>query len=175
MTRSSPRKSLTQETLKTFLHYDPDTGPFTRLLNSGTAKAGDLAGGLDAQGYVLIGVDGRQYLANRLAWLWVHGEWPENHTDHIDGDRANNRIRNLRKATSAQNVNNAAKRRRNTSGIKGVYWSSIRRKWVAQIGLNGSVKNLGGFANKDDAARAREAAEIEHHREFRYQGSEKSL
>lgn len=157
---------LTQERLRQLLHYDPETGIFTRLVNSGTAKAGDVAGTRQRGGYVLISVDGTQYLAHRLAWLYETGSWPAAHTDHRDGDKANNRFANLREATSTENGRNRSRPRDNTSGAKGVYWSRRRCKWVAQISDGRKVINLGGFNEIADAVAARRAAEAEIYGEF---------
>lgn len=162
---------ITQARLRELLHYDPNTGVFTRLVAKGTAKVGDVAGGIRKDGYINISVDGSPYLAHRLAWLYVHGVWPPAHTDHIDLDRQNNRIANLREATSSQNIANTRRRQRNTSGVKGVYWSRIRRKWIAQIGYQKRVLNLGGFDNIEEARRARVAAEIRLFGDFRCQAS----
>ena len=150
---------LTQQELIAALHYDPGTGLFTRKAPSGTAKRGSVAGCVRPDGYIYISVRGKQFLAHRLAWFYVHGYWPENHTDHIDRDRQNNRIANLRPATSSQNVLNSSKSKANSSGHKGVYWSSSRGKWIAQICLNRRPRNLGGFDALADAVAARKAAE----------------
>lgn len=157
---------LTRERLRHFLIYDPETGVFTRRISSGTARSGDVAGCTRPDGYIYISVEGRQYLAHRLAWLDQHGYLPPDHTDHIDGDRRNNRIANLRPATCAENLRNSRTPVNNTSGAKGVYWSKKRRKWVAQIAYGRSVINLGGFTRKESAIAARRAAEAEFHGEF---------
>jgi hypothetical protein len=162
---------ITQARLRELLAYDPATGIFTRLVANGTAKVGDVAGGVRPDGYIQISVDGEAYLAHRLAWLYVHGYWPAAHTDHIDLNREHNAIANLREATAAQNCANTGPSVNNTSGVKGVYWSKIRRKWVAQIGVGRAVRNLGGFEKIEAAKAAREAAEIEIQGVFRCQAS----
>lgn len=151
---------VTQDGLKAQLDYNPGTGVFTRRINSGTARAGDIAGCVRPDGYIYISVDGRQYLAHRLAWVYVHGEWPDAHTDHINRDRTDNRIANLRPATCSENILNSSLSKRNSSGHKGVYWSKARQKWVAQICIGRTVKNLGGFSSLHHAIAARKAAEI---------------
>lgn len=161
---------LTQERLKALLNYDQETGVFYRKIANGTAKAGDVAGHACRSGYIKISVDGQgQFLAHRLAWFYVTGEWPENHTDHINGCRSDNRFCNLRKATAKENCANTGPQANNTSGVKGVYWSTVRRKWVAQIGHDRKVINLGGFPSLDLAIAARREAENQYQGEFRCQ------
>lgn len=161
---------LTQERLKELLSYDPKTGVFVRRRANGTAKAGDIAGTQMNTGYVTISVDGKgQFLAHRLAWFYVTGEWPENHTDHVNGCKSDNRFSNIRKATAQENSSNTGPQVNNTSGVKGVYWSTIRRKWIAQIGHNRKVINLGGFDDLDAAISARREAETHIQGEFRCQ------
>ena len=87
--------------LRELLSYDPDTGLFRWSKNKGSKDAGELAGCVSPKGYILIGIDGCLYLAHRLAWLYVHGEFPEKDIDHRDQDKSNNRICNLRLATSS--------------------------------------------------------------------------
>lgn len=158
---------LTQSRLKELLSYDPETGVFTRASATGTAKIGDVAGTVRPDGYIAISVDGRQYLAHRLAWFYQTGEWPKHHTDHRDGNHANNRFANLRTASAAQNGRNRCRPNAdNTSGVRGVYWSKRRRKWVAQIGVGRTVRNLGGFADLDAARAARAEAEARFYGEF---------
>ena len=84
--------TLSAERLKELLHYDPDTGVFTRRVSRGPARAGSVAGADTRDGYRKIHLDYKFYLMHRLAWLYTHGEFPTEFIDHIDGDRANNRI-----------------------------------------------------------------------------------
>ena len=94
---------LTQERLKELLEYDPETGFFTRLIGrSGPrARSGDVAGCDNGQGYIRIYVDGRPYKGHRLAWFYVHGAWPRE-IDHINGDKSDNKLANLRPATRSR-------------------------------------------------------------------------
>lgn len=161
--------TLTVARLKHFLHYDPVVGVFIRKTPNGTAKAGDIAGYVRKDGYIGISVDGMGYVAHRLAWLYMNGRWPPHHTDHINRIKSDNRIANLREATARQNCGNTQAQVNNTSGVKGVYWSRVRRKWVAQIGVGRRVINLGGFDQIDDAIEARKNAEISIQGEFRCQ------
>ena len=105
-----------------WLNYDPDTGVFVWKAAFGKAKIGAVAGTPSAKGYLVIGVQGRRFLAHRLAWMFVFGAMPNGQLDHIDGNPANNRIANLREATNSQNHGNRGPSRASTSGVKGVYW-----------------------------------------------------
>ena len=161
---------LSHKRLLELVHFDPVVGVFIRRVANGTAKTGDICGYVRPDGYIAISVDGRgSFLGHRLAWFYVTGEWPSDHTDHINGSRSDNRFSNLRKATARQNCSNTGPQTNNTSGVKGVYWSRIRRKWVAQIGANRRVLNLGGFDRLEDAVAARKQAEIDLQGEFRWQ------
>jgi len=133
------------------------------------ACAGDIAGTLANTGYVVIGVDSKRYLAHRLVFLLHHGYMPQE-VDHIDGDRANNRIENLRAATRKQNQYNAALRTSNTSGVKGVYWYKQTSKWAAQCKVNGKLFPLGYFTDMHDAANAVAAFRELHHGEYANHG-----
>jgi hypothetical protein len=158
---------LTQARLKELLHYDPLTGVFTRLVaTSNRIKVGDVAGSFDAYGYRRIMVEGKSYKAHRLAWLYVRGIWPANMLDHRNGIRTDNRIDNLREATSAQNGANTGKRSDNTSGFKGVCWNKHVGKWLAQIQIRSRMRYLGYFTTPEEASEAYQAAAKEYHKEF---------
>lgn len=139
---------LTQQRLKDLLHYCEETGCFTRRV---TKRSGSVAGGLDDKGYIRIRVDGKRYRSHRLAWMYTHGYWPASELDHINGDRSDNRIANLREASRSENMRNQRVRSDNTSGHKGVYWSAHKSRWVAQIADNGKLIHLGYFTDIDGA------------------------
>lgn len=145
---------ITCDQLKSLLHYEPETGLFTRLTEHGRWHVGDLCGWANGNGYVRLEIAGGRYHAHRLAWLYVHGEWPENNIDHIDGDRSNNRIANLRVANPSQNIANSRKRK--ASEFKGV--SRRHKRWVAQITLNYKSLYLGTFNTPEEAHAAYLAA-----------------
>lgn len=158
---------LTLQALRDLLHYDPETGAFTWLVRvNSRVPAGARAGKIDPHGYVRIGIGGRHYLAHRLAWLYVTGEWPPAEIDHRDRDPGNNRWANLRDATHAQNQRNTAAQCNNTSGFKGVTWHKGRRKWMAFITVDGKHRNLGRFDTAEAAHAAYVLAATEHHGEF---------
>ena len=106
------------------------------------------------------GKDGETTLAaHRVAWLLHYGEWPSGHIDHVNGNRLDNRILNLRDVVNAENARNAAMTSRNTSGVNGVYLHKQTGKWCAQISAFGKNVGLGLFTEKRDAVIARKAAE----------------
>jgi hypothetical protein len=96
----------------------------------------------DGGGYRIITVRGRMVRAHHLIWCWVHGEWSSSEIDHINGDRDDNRIKNLRLATVSQNRNNRPILRSNTSGYKWVSWSKQRKKWLAEVWYQPGKKHV---------------------------------
>lgn len=147
---------LTRETLIENLRYDPVTGYFYRLRSSSWAKIGDRAGRKDdPETYTLIGLLGHKYTAHRLAWLYVHGEFPKGMIDHINRDKSDNRIENLREVTRAQNAMNSKMNVKNSSGYKGVFFHRGRQEWRAQINIRNRVVNIGKFASAEAAHLAR--------------------
>lgn len=137
------------------VRYDPDTGKFTFAVDVGKRyKAGQEMGCVQTNGYVRIAVNKRQYFAHRLAWFYVHGEWPSVDVDHINRNRADNRLCNLRLATRSQNM-------RNSTNL-GVHFSNTRNRWVATIGVNSKQIYLGSFDTLFDAVCARRSAELKY-------------
>lgn len=145
---------ITANRLREMFAYDRETGAFTRISARGAAKAGDVAGSTHRLGYRVIHIDGKIYLAHRLAWLHVYGAWPSKEIDHINGARSDNRLANLREATAQQNHANTGIARNNKSGEKGVVWNKRANKWQSQIRVSGKLRYLGMFPLKDDAASA---------------------
>lgn len=158
---------LTLARLKELLHYDPKTGQFTWLANrSRIAKIGAFAGTDHSDGYTVIGIAGRVYKAHRLAWFYVHGEWPSDQVDHINHDRKDNRIANLRLADNSKNQANSRARKTNKSGLKGVYWNKSIKKWHAQIYAQGRKRHLGFFKTPQAAHSAYSDAAVAFHGEY---------
>lgn len=154
------RPELTIEYLRSVLHYDQETGIFTwKVRTSNNVKVGDAAGCQNGEGYLLIRVCSRRYLAHRLAWLYMHGSWPKDQIDHINRIRTDNRIANLRDVTRKQNNQNRSTQSNNTSGHIGIYWHKRDSKWVASIMHNQKLIHLGYFTDIEDAIAARKAAE----------------
>lgn len=136
---------LTQEYLKSILDYDLDTGVFTWKVNkSKRAKIGNVAG-WSYNGYREIEINNKKYKAHRLAWLYVYGEMPKNLIDHVDGNRSNNKISNLREATYQTNSENYKTPQTNKSGVKNVSWYKNLNKWVVSISVKQTGKTIGYF------------------------------
>jgi len=143
---------LTQKDLQSLLHYDPLTGDFTWNISfPNKTKSGQKAGCLMSKGYWRIKIDRKEYLAHRLAWLYVYGRWPAEEIDHIDGNKLNNKISNLRECSHQQNAYNFKTYRNNTSGFPGVTRIPKTNKWRAQIRVGAKTKYLGTFDTAQDA------------------------
>lgn len=116
-------------------------------------------------GYVNIYINRKSYKRHRLIWFYANKRWPELDIDHIDGSKSNDIISNLREATKSQNLRNSKISKNNTSGVKGVAWDKIRKKWRAKIKAGNEVY-LGRFSTKDEAISARFLAEQQYHGRF---------
>jgi hypothetical protein len=150
---------LTQQVLKELLDYSPETGQFAwKVKPANWIPIGSPAGSRN-NGYIEIRVRRRLYYAHRLAFLYMTGELPKDSVDHINGKRDDNRWINIRRATHAENMRNAALSKNNKSGVTGVYWDAVKGFWVAKITVNRKDHFLGHFTKVTDAAAARKAAE----------------
>ena len=150
-------KMITQEKLKEYFTYDKDTGLFTRKLVRSNRVDMDEPVGYNCAGYLQVAIKTdktRKYLLHRLAWLYVHGEFPKQ-IDHINHDRMDNRLVNLRAVTNSTNSKNRSVQSLNTSGITGVSYDKSRGRWLAQIKVDYKKIFLGRFKNKEDAVKAR--------------------
>ena len=150
---SDCHEALSAVRVRELLRYDPNTGVFTgrkrqlHMKNNEGSVAGCI---LTTTGYRQIMVNKRKHSAHRLAWLYSYGRWPQQQLDHVNGDRADNRLSNLREASPAQN--NANKSACNSTGFKGV--SRSGRSWYATF----RGKCIGKFATAEDAGAAYAAA-----------------
>lgn len=154
---------LTQELLKERLTYDPSTGIFRARVKRKQLNVGDVAGSWTSKGYWRIKIDDQEYSAHRLAWMYMYGEFPPKHLDHINQDRADNRIDNLREANYCENGQNRRLGRNSTSGYLGVTYSKQSDKWQASICIHKRHKYLGQFATPEQAAAAYAAAKQIYH------------
>jgi hypothetical protein len=150
-----PENALDVNQLFDFLNYDPETGVFIWKVNTArSGKIGNIAGNVNCRGYRSIWINGLQFYAHRLAWAMSHGEWPTLDVDHINQNKSDNRICNLRNASRSENMFNRGKNKNNTSGVKGVSFCKDTNTWVSRIMVNRKTIHVGRFADKHDALRA---------------------
>lgn len=164
-----------QETLLKLLRYEPEAGrlywrrrpvemftqcgdPQGKCNNWNSRHANKEAFTASDRGYRVTFIGSVRLRAHRVIWCMVHGYWPD-HIDHVDQNRSNNKLENLREAGRIENARNIHLSVRNKSGRIGVSWRKHARKWTAQIRHNGQKIYLGNFSNIEDACRAREEAE----------------
>lgn len=159
------KRDLSYERLKQALTYDETTGEFRWRISRQRYKAGSVAGNVAQHGYHRICIDGQSMWSHRLAWLYVYGEHAKGPIDHIDGNRSNNAIANLRVATARQNQTNKPAKN-NSSGLRGV--TRAWGKWRAAIRINGRSAHLGVFDTPEEASAAYMAAAAKYHGEFAY-------
>lgn len=155
---------ISQDYVKAVLHYEPETGIFTWKIvaSKSTVKIGDRAGTVATWGYRIIKMLGIAWREHRLAWLYVHGEFPPDEIDHINGDRSDNRLCNLRAATRRENMQNI-RTSYGKSGYTGVGKFRNGEKWFARIKIDGKYKYLGLFETPELASSAYVAAKRELH------------
>jgi len=158
---------LTQARLKELLLYDPDTGEFAKIKWLRLGRSGIVSRGKNSVGYIQIRIDDVLYVGHRLAWLYTYGHFPKT-LDHINGDKSDNRICNIRLVTTSQNAMNRKLSKNNTSGTKGI----CRRRygWVAQIWKDG-ITYTKFSKDKDFVCAWVKAKREELHGEFACDGS----
>lgn len=168
------------ELLRQLLRYEPETGKlywkmrpremFVRDMSWrtwNTKNAGKEAfTAISAQGYRAGAVNGRMFAAHRVIFAMHYGFWPTECVDHIDRDKSNNRIANLRAASYSENSRNRGKQANNTSGRKGVFWDKKLRRWLASIKHHQKQRNLGYYDDKESAYLAYKSAAEKLHGEF---------
>lgn len=134
--------------------YDKDSGVLIRRVTSGSARKGTKAGTLTQYGYIQVRVDGRFYLAHRLIWLHVHGVWPDQCLDHVNGVTNDNRYINLRTATYSENGQNKVVQTNNRLGLMGVTYDKDRKSYRAHIRINNKQIFLGRYPTGQEAHEA---------------------
>jgi hypothetical protein len=150
--RDNSMNNLDSTYLREVLDYNPETGIFTWKKSRYKNRIGTVAGCFSSEKYWRITIDKKEYLAHRLAWIYVHNEHPLHEIDHINGTKDDNRICNLRCATPQENQQNIKKANsKNTSGFAGVHWCKTYKKWVAAIRINKVKKQLGRFDSAQEA------------------------
>lgn len=163
MTKRRSASIVSRDRVLELLDYDRESGLFTWRVSRGPLIAGSVAGNENTSGHIQIQIDGRAYLAHRLAWLIVSGQWPQppNEIDHRDTDKQNNRWSNLREATRSQNRMNTRRVSTNTSGFKGAQYFSPG-KWRAILKKDGKTVSL-GLHNSPEEAHAAYCEGIKRH------------
>lgn len=159
---------ISADKLRDIVSYSPESGNFTAKVRMGRKSPGDLIGTVNVRGYVIF-CPGRGYdpiFAHRAAWLYMTGNMPDRHIDHVNGIRSDNRWSNLRLATNAQNLFNRGKNRNNHCGYKGV--RKIGNKWTAAITVKRKQIWLGSHSSPTEAHAAYLRAARELHGEFFY-------
>lgn len=157
---------LTAEEVREIFHYDPATGVLLWRKRHNGVRPDRVAGCAHQQGYIAVHVRGAGYLAHRLAWAYVTGQWPECEIDHIDLDKSNNRWVNLREAEPYQNCANRKVRSDSGTGIKGVQFRDSKKKWRATLCVKGKKRHLGHFDTAEEAHAAYVIAASRAHNEF---------
>ena len=154
---------ITQNQVKELFEYR-DGELFWRV-SQGRSKIGNKTGTLNSDGYLHTIISKKAYKNHRIIFLMFHGYLPK-FIDHIDGNRSNNIINNLREATRAQNTCNAKTPSTNTSGVKGVCWSKRDRKWLVQLCVEGKKKYFGCYHDIKVAKFIVETMRHKYHKEF---------
>ena len=148
------KEILTQSKLKEYIHYDKDLGSFSRKKTTSNRVNVLSDFNRTSKRYPVTTLFGKTYYLHRLAWLYVYGQFPKKHIDHIDGDCKNLKISNLREVEHFENHQNLGKRITNTSGYTGVSLDKRYNKWASNIWLKGKRYYLGMYENIEDARNA---------------------
>lgn len=164
--------------IKELIDYDPQTGeakwkarPLHHFIDSkrpakvvmriwNSKNAGKTVRCPDSNGYFRLAIGGRKYSLHRIIWAFHYGKHPRHSIDHINGNRQDNRICNLRDVLQVDNLKNASKHKDNSSGVNGVSFCKRRQKFTSYIGVNGKTKVLGYSETLEEAARKRKEAEV---------------
>lgn len=163
------KKTLTKEYVNKIFNYKKGV-LYWNIKAAKKVKVGDKAGYLNkANGYLHVSVDYSIYRIHRLIYLYHHGYIPKI-IDHIDGNKTNNSIENLRECTQSQNMMNSKLSSSNTSGVKGVFWNKRNKRWIASIRVGSDPICLGRFKSKAMAIACIEKARKELHGEFANHG-----
>ena len=153
---------LTQEEANYLFYYDPINGKlYWKHPRAHRLKEGDEAGTLHHLGYMQTQVGEKIYRNHRIIWLMHYGYLPKV-LDHIDHDRLNNKIENLREVTYSENCKNITKPKNNTSGVVGVSFNKRLNKWYSQIRSEKVKYYLGTFNSFEEAVKARKEAEVKY-------------
>lgn len=157
-----PKFSL--DLLREFIHYDSESGLFTWIKKPARKIIVGTEAGRELRGYRKIRLANEEYFSHRLAWLYVHGTWPEHVIDHINGNGKDNRIANLRDVPQQMNAQNMrAPMASGTTGLQGVSWDKSRKLFKASLTIGPVQKTVGRFPVAEDAHQAYLQAKREFH------------
>lgn len=154
--------------VRRLFRYEPETGHLYWQEPKRRALIGAVAGGLNDKGYIQVMLGGKLYRAHRLAWVYVHGKDipPGMEIDHVNRNRSDNRLCNLRLASRFEQQANTKMREANTTGFRGVKWRARKSRWVASIRAYGKRIEIGSFLTKEEAGAAYIEARKKHLGEF---------
>ena len=157
------RNLVSIEDLHLHFSYDSHTGIIRSKTNRRNVHEGDIVGSLDRQGYITTTLFKKPMKQHRMAWAMFYGEWPCGDIDHINRDKKDNRIENLRVVTNAQNKQNLDKPESNTSGFMGASFHKKSGKWAANIKMSGQARYLGLYKTPEEAHAAYMSAKQDIH------------
>jgi hypothetical protein len=156
---------ISKELLDALFEYQPDGRLLRKITSNPRAKEGTYSGSQGKAGYLRTQVAGTLYFNHRLIWLMHHGSWPKN-LDHINNNKLDNRIENLRECNQTQNMQNCPNKKSNTTGVKGVGWRPDKKKFRARIVINQKETCIGHFLTLEEASQAIKEARTKYHGEF---------
>ncbi len=160
---ATQNSTLTQEQAKDLLEYRD--GELYWKVSKGPAKIGSRVGCFDKEGYRVTTINYKNYKIHRLIFMMHYGFFPQE-VDHINGNKSDNSIENLREATHSLNNCNKIIQKNNTSGIKGVSWKKDRKKWDVRVAINKKNYRIGYFEDLELATLAAEMAREKYHKEY---------
>jgi hypothetical protein len=155
---------ITQEKLKELVYYQ-DGNLITKVKFADKVVIGKPLGCVNSDGYIQISIQGKKYYAHRLVFLYHHGYLP-NYLDHIDGDKSNNKIENLRAASLHENNYNVKTPKTNKSGVKNVHWNKKNKNWNVTLAANNKSMYFGSFDDLELAALVAEEARNLYHKQY---------
>jgi len=164
---------LSPDVLRQLLRYEPETGKLFWLRRPGdlfptlgaarcwnTRYADKEAFTAVSCGYRHGSIFTKYYRAHRVGWALTHGVWPDGEIDHINGNRCDNRLENLRDVTVLENRRNQSRSSKNTSGVTGVHWCNTWRRWIAKVMVGKKSTTIGSYATFEEAVAARAKANL---------------
>lgn len=160
------QKKLTHKRLKELVDYDPESGYFSWKFGRPGASMGVRCGTVKKAGYTILTLDRTLFRAHRVAWFFVHGEWPKDEIDHINRMRSDNRLANLRIADRSKNGFNKPVRSDSKIGVKNVSYDQETGVYYVRLVIDKKPFNFGGFATIGEAAACAATERLKHHQLF---------